>query len=64
MVPGLTGSVRSVEADQESLHRRNEHRPLLMLFSLPVPGHTLRLVHRQHGGHEQHRQGGTSVEHG
>jgi len=35
----LTGSVRSVEAEQESLHLRNQHRPLLVLLSLPVPGH-------------------------
>ncbi|MQA16240.1 MAG: hypothetical protein GEV09_19455 [Pseudonocardiaceae bacterium] len=68
--PGLTGSACSVEAEQESLHLRHEHRTLLVLLTLlillapPVPSHAERLVHRQDRGHEQHQQGDTGVEHG
>ena len=38
--------VRSVEAEEESLHLRLRKRTLLVLLTLPVPGHALRLVHR------------------
>jgi hypothetical protein len=58
--PGLTGSVRSVEAEQESLYLRLRRLTLLVLLTPPVPDHAPRLVHRQHYGHEQHQQAAAS----
>jgi hypothetical protein len=54
--------LRSVEAEQESLHLRLRQRTLLMLLAPPVPGHALWLVHGQSRGHEQHQQAASGVE--
>src|SRR5919106_5137715 len=48
--------VRSVEAEQESLHLRLRQRTLLVLLTPPVPGHAPRLVYRQRRRREQHQQ--------
>ena len=47
VLPGLTGSVRSVGDGLESLHLRLRHLTPLVLLTPPVRGHAPRLAHRQ-----------------
>jgi hypothetical protein len=57
-----TGFTRSrPNKSQKSLHLRLRLLSLLLLFTPPVPGHALRLVHRQCHDHEQHQQADPGV---